>query len=154
MVLFLIGILAFNSLIGLSIYLVMYKKRKVFSDHYGMIMAMCSSGILSLTIAMVTFFLFQATLSIVALLTTVIGGSIGILFGSLVKYQSLLAGFSQGVIGGIMGTVLGAVILDPSLCSLPSSYSAGINQTMIAFSLFGTALVMITISLLYYSLRV
>jgi hypothetical protein len=154
MTLFLIGMLMVNTLGGLTIYIIMYKKRKVFSDHFGMIMAACSSGILSFNIAMLIYFLFPFDLSYISFVTTMIGGLVGILFGSLVKFQSLLSGFFQGVVGGMMGTMLSAVIQNPSLCSLPSSSINSLEQNMVAFSLFGTVLMFITMGLLYYSLRV
>jgi hypothetical protein len=154
MTLFLIGMLMVNALGGLAMYIIMYKKRKVFSDHFGMIMATCSSGILSFNIAMLIYFLFPLHLSYISFVTTMIGGLIGILFGSLVKFQSLLSGFFQGVVGGMMGTMLSAVIQNPSLCSLPSSYINNIEQNMIAFSLFATVVMFITMGLLYYSLKV
>jgi hypothetical protein len=143
-----------NTLGGLTIYIIMYKKRKVLSDHFGMIMATCSSGILSFNIAMLIYFLFPLHLSYISFVTTMIGGLIGILFGSLVKFQSLLSGFFQGVVGGMMGTMLSAAIQNPSLCSLSSSYINNIEQNMIAFSLFATVVMLITMGLLYYSLKV
>ncbi|MGO4886394.1 hypothetical protein ACJ2A9_01435 [Anaerobacillus sp. MEB173] len=152
--LLLIMILIVNGLIGSLIYNLMYKKRKLFTDRYGMVMTMCSSGVLSVNLAMLIHFLLPANLVLITFIATVIGGTIGILFGSLVKFQSLLAGFFYGAIGGIMGTMFGAVIENPALCGLPASYLNSVDQNMIIFSLFGTALVSTSIGLLYYSLRV
>jgi len=53
-----------------------------------------------------------------------------------------------------MGTMLGAVIQNPTLCSLPAANLFITQQNMVVFSLFGATLVVITISLLHYSLRV
>jgi hypothetical protein len=90
----------------------------------------------------------------ITFLTVIVCGCIGTLFGSLVKFQSLLAGFFQGVIGSLMGNMLSAVIKDPTLCSLPATYLNSVEQNMFAFSLFGLLLVFITTCLVDYSLRV
>ncbi len=117
-------------------------------------MSMSISGILSLTIAMILQFLYADQMYMMMALTVLIGGGIGILFGSLVKFQSLLAGFLNGIIGSLMGNMLAAVVKDPALCSLPASYLISLEENMVAFSLFGTLLVFMTISLVNYSLRV
>lgn len=143
-----------HGLVGRVLYLLMYKKRKLFTDRYGMIMAMCSSGIVSMNLAMLLQFLFPANPAHLAILSTSLGGAIGIVFGSLVKFQSLLAGFSQGALSGMMGSMLGAVVKNPSLCNLPASYLNSVDQTMMAFSLFGTLLLFTTAGMLYYSMRV
>ncbi len=141
-------------MLGLSFYFVMYKKRKLFTDRFGMVMAMVGSGILSFNLAMMLFFMFPFNLSTLAIISTLVGGSIGIMYGALVRFQSLLGGFSQGTLGAIMGTMFGAVVENPALCGLPASYFTDVEKTMILFSLFGTGLVMTTFGLLFYSLRV
>jgi hypothetical protein len=154
MLLFLVGMFVINGGFFLIMYIMMRKKRKLFSDRYGMIMAMCTSGILSFNIGMIMQFLFSISLFLTLFIAAVIGGTIGMLFGSLVKFQSLLSGFFHGVIGGIMGTMFGAVVQNPTLCSLPASYLMSVNESIFIFSLFGTVLVIITFCLVYYSLIV
>nr|MBA5586557.1 hypothetical protein [Anaerobacillus isosaccharinicus]QOY38709.1 hypothetical protein AWH56_021280 [Anaerobacillus isosaccharinicus] len=152
--LLLIVILGCNLLMGSLLYLLMFRKRKLFTDRFGMIMASCSSGILSLHLGMIIYFLLPINLAYIVILTTIVGSVIGILFGSLVKLQSVLAGFFYGALGGIMGAMFGAVIENPALCGLPISYINSVEVNMIVFSLFGTALVFTAVGLLYYSLRV
>ncbi|WP_226682945.1 hypothetical protein [Sutcliffiella horikoshii] len=154
MTFFLVGIIVLHVLIGLTIYKILYSKRKLFSDRFGMVMAMSCSGILSLVLAMLFHFLLPIQLSFILFLTSIVGGTIGVLLGALVNFQSLLSGFTHGVIGSIMGTMLGAVIQNPSLCSLPLSDTMSLEQSIVTFSLFVTSLVVLTISLVFYSLRV
>ena len=151
---FLICMVIFNLLITMSIYIILFRKKKIFNDRFGMIMAMSLSGVMSLSIAMNIQFLVSLPSIILMMITVLTGGLIGILFGSLVKFQSLLAGYSHGVLGSVMGSMLGAVVLDPALCSLPVSYVDIIQQNKIIFSLFSTCLVLSTSCLVYYSLRV
>lgn len=151
---FLICMVIFNLLITMSIYIILFRKKKIFNDRFGMIMAMSLSGVISLSIAMNIQFLVSFPSIILMMITVLTGGLIGILFGSLVKFQSLLAGYSHGVLGSVMGSMLGAVVLDPALCSLPVSYVDIIQQNKIIFSLFSTCLALSTSCLVYYSLRV
>ncbi len=147
-------LLMLNMIFGIVNYFLLYKKRKLFSDRYGMIITICSTGVLSLNLAIILHFLLPIHLVLIMSVSTAIGGIIGILFGSLVKFQSLVAGYFYGTIGGIMGTMFGAVIENPSLCGLPASYLNSVTQNIITFTLFGTVLVMTTFVLVYYSLRV
>lgn len=151
---YLLSLFFLTSLIGFLIYKVFYKKRQLYNDRFGMIMAMSCSGIISLNIAMLSQFIISNHLFFLMIITVVLGGVVGIVFGSLVKYQSLLAGFLQGIVGSLTGNMLGIVVEDPSICSLPASYFSMIDQNILIFSAFGTLLVIITISIVYYSLRV
>ncbi len=117
-------------------------------------MAMSCSGILSLNLSMIVQFLFPENFSIVMIISVIVCGLIGVLFGSLVKFQSLLAGFFNGIVGGLMGNMLGLVIKDPSICSLPAAYLTNINQNMMLFGVFGTFLAGVTIFFVFYSLKV
>lgn len=136
------------------IYKIFYKKRKLYDDRFGMIMAMSCSGILSLNLSMIVQFLFPENFSIVMIISVIVCGLIGVLFGSLVKFQSLLAGFFNGIVGSLMGNMLGLVIKDPSICSLPAAYLTNINQNMMLFGVFGTFLACVTIFFVFYSLKV
>ncbi len=132
----------------------MYKPRKLFTDRFSMIMSACASGVLSLSLAMLSYLFLSIDFTSVAFFTTTVGATIGILFGALANYQSLLSGFFHGVTGGIMGTMLGAVIKNPALCSLPGVYAKQIDQNVVSFGLFGTLLVIVTSGLLHFALRV
>ncbi|WP_175638921.1 hypothetical protein [Metabacillus schmidteae] len=154
MTIFLICTVIFNMLISITIYKILVRKKKIFNDRFGMIMAMSLSGVISLSIAMNIQFLFSVPSVPLMIITVLTGGFIGVLFGSLVKFQSLLAGYSQGILGSVMGSMFGAVVLDPALCSLPIAYVETIQQNTIIFSLFSTCLVLSTSFLIYYSLRV
>lgn len=154
MTVFLSFLLVLNVIFTCLLFLRFYKKRKLFDDRYAMIMAATASGGVSLVLSMLIYFLFPIDLASISFVTATVGGLIGVGFGSLVKFQSLLSGFFHGVIGGLMGTMLGAVVKDPSLCSLPSAYFQQVTDNVIAFSLFGTFIVISTIGLLAFSLRV
>ncbi|KAA0546574.1 hypothetical protein FZW96_15130 [Bacillus sp. BGMRC 2118] len=143
-----------TTLLGLLLYRVLYRRKSLFTDRYGMIITMCCSGVLSLSISLNLLFLLSFPLEVTTLVNLLIGGIIGVGFGSLVKFQSVLAGYTHGVIGALMGTMLGAVIQNPTLCSLPASYLTSVQENMIFLSLFVGTLVCMTIGLIVFSLRV
>jgi hypothetical protein len=154
MIWYFVSLLVVYTTIGILIYRILYRKKRLMNDRFAMVMAMSCSSILSLTISMILQFLVPNDLLLPLIISVVVGSFLGVLFGALVKFQSLLAGFSNGVVGGFMGSMLGAVIKDPSICSLPASYLTSIEQNMVIFSVFGTILVFSTIFLVYYALRI
>lgn len=139
---------------GSVTYTKLYKSRKLFSDRYGMIIASVMSNILSFTFSFFSYFYFSATLVHSAFFSVLIGAIIGICFGALVKYHTLLAGWFNGVLGSLMGLMLAAVIKNPSLCSLPADLSNNVYDNTLFFSVFITILTLFTCSLINYSFRI
>jgi hypothetical protein len=154
MTFFHVCILITNIFIVTIVFVRLFNRRKVFQDRFAMIMAATISGTISFSLALVIYFLIPSGLAVISLITTAVGGFIGICFGSLVKLQSVLSGLFHGIVGGIMGTMLGAVIEDPTLCSLPASYIDAVAQNMVIFPLFSSLLTVISSSLVLYALRV
>ncbi|MDQ0230443.1 hypothetical protein [Metabacillus malikii] len=151
---FLICMLVLNGVVGIVTYIIFKKKSKLFNDRYGMNIAMVSSSIISFQSSMLIAFISNDETFMTAAITMLICGLVGGIIGSLVKYQALLSGFFHGVVGSVTGNMLGMVILNPALCSLPAAFSASIEQNVYLFSLFGFCLVILTIGLLIFSLRV
>ncbi|MGM8212694.1 hypothetical protein ACLIBH_07855 [Virgibacillus sp. W0430] len=148
------GLLLLNLSIGYAVFISMYRQKSAMQDRFAMTMATVESSVLSLSISMIVFFILPGSIVFTSLITTIIGIGIGYAFGSLLKFQSLLAGVFQGMIGGIMGPMLAAVIEDPAICSLPATYTNQLSVNIAAFSLFSTLVVLITSFLVYYSLRI
>lgn len=143
-----LSLLMINSLIGVVLYRFLNKKRKKLTQSRRMAMVSLAS-ILSLNIGMNIYFLLPENLPVIYFLTVIIGGLIGAIYSSLATPQTRLSGFYHGVIGGIMGTMLGAIIQNPSLCSLPSAHPNTIYENIKFFSTFGIFL-MITPALLLF----
>jgi hypothetical protein len=153
MKIFLFIALTTNSLIGFLGYRFLNKSRLLFSDRFGFIVALTGSGIVGLVTALNLFLLFPSNFTVMSVLNLFIGIAIGIAFGAMLNTQSLIAGFFNGGVGGMMGTMIGAVALDPSICGLPPS-SITEQSTLIFFGLLSFILVTITFTLLCFALRV
>ncbi|MCP8616000.1 hypothetical protein [Salirhabdus salicampi] len=131
-----------------------YRKRKLFDDRFGMTITATVTVVISTMLSMLISFITLAPFITVVVIGVLIGALIGISFGCLVKFQSVVTGFTHGTIGGSMGAMLGSVIQDPTLCSLPSSYLQEVMKNMIYFSMFGTFLIFMTIILISYTMKV
>ncbi len=153
MEIFLFITLTTNSWIGFLGFRFLNKSRLLFSDRFGFIVALTGSAILGLVTALNLFLLFPAFFVVMSVLNMLIGMAIGVVFGAMVNSQSLIAGFFNGGVGGMMGTMIGAVALDPSICGLPPS-SITEQSTFIFLGLLSFFLVTITFTLLCFALRV
>lgn len=153
MEIFLFITLTTNSWIGFLCFRFLNKSRLLFSDRFGFIVALTGSAILGLVTALNLFLLFPAFFVVMSVLNMFIGMGIGVVFGAMVNTQSLIAGSFNGGVGGMMGTMIGAVALDPSICGLPPS-SITEQSTLIFLGLLSFILVTITFTLLCFALRV
>lgn len=115
-------------------YFYLRKARNLISYHFGMNIAMTSSGVMGISCGIILGSQFPLFFSEVTVLTLIIAVTVGAIFGSLVDYQTLLTGVSSGIMAGVMGPMLGAAA----------------NFTLIVVS---TLLVFLSFGLLCFSLR-
>ncbi|WP_274309987.1 hypothetical protein [Solibacillus daqui] len=87
----------------------LYKIKFLISYHFGMNIAMLSSGVIGLAVGAILGNTFPSHYTLVTIIATVIAIIIGAIFGALVDYQTLLSGVSGGLMAGIMGPMLGAM---------------------------------------------
>ncbi|RFU61438.1 hypothetical protein [Peribacillus glennii] len=88
-------------------YFYLRKSRNLISYHFGMNIAMTSSGVMGISCGIILGNQFPLFFSEVTFLTLLIAISAGAIFGSLVDYQTLVTGVSNGIMAGIMGPMLG-----------------------------------------------
>ncbi|RFU64613.1 hypothetical protein [Bacillus sp. V59.32b] len=154
MILYLYVMLGINILIPSILYLIMRKRRKLYTDRYGMIVTSAASLVFSLSIGTTLFFAFPASFNILIVISTVSGSLIGLTYGTLIKFHSMMIGSFNGMIGALAGTMLAAVVLDPSLCGLPSAFTTMLDRNMMLITLLVTLLSFITSILIRFSYRV
>ncbi|SEM11942.1 hypothetical protein SAMN05192533_10182 [Mesobacillus persicus] len=152
MVLFLVLITFINTLVTAWAYLSLNRQRYLFSERFGFTVTFLASTSCSFVLALNLFLLFPTHLEVVSTFTLFLGIVIGALFGSMVNMQSFIAGVFNGGVGGIMGSMLGAVALDPSLCGLPADLWA--EQDMMLFmSLLSLGIQLLSASMLTLAKR-
>ncbi|MFD2213362.1 hypothetical protein [Metabacillus endolithicus] len=146
-------ILITNCLIALFGYRVLFRSRYLFSDRFGFIVSITGGNIVSLVITNNLFYLFSNHFNVISFMNLLIGVAIGVTIGSLLNSQTLIAGIYSGGTGAVMGTMIGAVSLDPTICSLPAQiYNQ--QELVLFFGLFGLFLHLLTTLLLLFSLKV
>ncbi|MEH7885771.1 hypothetical protein V7654_15835 [Bacillus sp. JJ1609] len=141
-----------NIVFGVWLYFVMSKSKLLLNDSSGYISVMTSSSTLSLVAALNLYLLFPADFEITGLLNLLLGIGIGWLFGSMVNAQTLIAGIYNGGIGSSMGTMAGAVVMNPAICGLPLTILSE-QEIIIFFALLSICVQGISALLLLFSFR-
>lgn len=139
-----------NVALYISLIIVKRGTKQVWSEQFGNAVILSSSGIISFSIATNAAFLFKAELISTWMILIIVGVAIGIGSGTLVRELSLFTGGYYGMIGGLMGAMLSAVVLNPSLCSLPTDSVHSVEQNSLIFGTFSTFLSVVTCGLFFF----
>ena len=94
----------------IGFYLYIRKIRKLIGFHLGMNMSMVMGGMAALLfgILLITYLPFHFTY--ITLISAIIGGTVGALFGLLIDYQTFVTGLTNGLIVGLMAPMIGTVM--------------------------------------------
>lgn len=114
-------------LVSLVTYLYLKKLKYFISYHFGMNIAMISSGVMGIAIGTILGYAFPSYYAVITILTTIVAILIGAIFGALVDYQTMLSGISGGIMTGIMGPMIGVV----------ADFSLIIFCTILVYIMFG-----------------
>ncbi|RSD25407.1 hypothetical protein [Mesobacillus subterraneus] len=152
MVIVLILTIMINLTIGISLYYFLKRRMIIFTDRFGFTSSYVSSSTSGLAISLGLVLLFQNHIEMIGVLNILIGIGFGWLYGSLLNSQSIIAGIYHGGISGMMGTMLGAIVLDPSICGLPESLLSGQN-IIVVFALLSVCIQGLSALLLLFSFR-
>lgn len=90
------------------LYIYIYNRRKQIGFHLGMNIAMVAAGGMALGTGIIFINLYPLYFLEATLFAVVIGSITGILFGNLFDYQTLLTGYINGLMMGIMAPMVGA----------------------------------------------
>ncbi|MCM3682052.1 hypothetical protein [Mesobacillus subterraneus] len=90
------------------LYIYIYNRRKQIGFHLGMNIAMVAAGGMALGTGIISINLYPLYFLETTLFAVVIGSITGILFGNLFDYQTLLTGYINGLMMGIMAPMVGA----------------------------------------------
>jgi hypothetical protein len=149
-----IGLLTWNVAAALYCYFHLHRRKQLFDDRYATTIASTATLGITLVIGMHVTVLVSAGLSLVFLVNLLLGAAIGTLFGALVKYHSVLTGLYHGLIGISMGVMIGEVLKNPQICSIPISDHTQILLNMYQLCGFATLLLTVVVGLVLYSMKV
>jgi hypothetical protein len=152
MILFGLFLLVLSSLLGVYMYALFYKSRYKISDRLGFTGTLAAGQITSFVIAITLYLVFPMDFTVICTVNLWIGIVIGSQFGSVTRKQSVVAGFFNGGVAAVMGTMIGAIAFNPALCGLPAS-TLTLQNTGVAVGIFGLLLLCATTLLVRYSLH-
>lgn len=97
-----------NFLSAYVLYIYLFNRRKQIGFHLGMNIAMVAGGGMALGTGVIFINLYPLYFLEATLFAVVIGSLTGIFFGKLFDYQTLLTGYINGLMMGIMAPMVGA----------------------------------------------
>ena len=101
-----------NFIVAFISYIYLFKRRKLIGFHLGMNIAMVSGGGLAFITGVLLINRFPLHYLEITIATTLTGMIIGSLFGGMFDYQTLLTGYINGLLMGIMAPMVGAAASD------------------------------------------
>lgn len=149
-----VGLLIWNVSAALFCYFSLRKRKQLFDDRFATTMTNTATPGITMVLGMHVTVLMPTGLSSVFLVNLLLGAVIGALFGALVKYHSVLIGLYNGLIGTSMGVMIGEVLKNPQICSIPISDHTQILLNMYQLCGFATLLLTVVVGLVLYSMRV
>lgn len=97
-----------NFLSAYVLYIYLYNRRKQIGFHLGMNIAMVAGGGMALGTGLIFINLYPLYFLEATLVAVIIGSLTGIFFGNLFDYQTILTGYINGLMMGIMAPMIGA----------------------------------------------
>ncbi len=105
-----LGLLLYgNFLLLVLTYMYLFHIRKLIGFQLGMNITNIASGFLAIVTGVILIYQFPLQFMIVTIVTTILGIIVGVLFGGLFDYQTLLTGYGNGLMMGLMAPMIGAV---------------------------------------------
>ncbi|MCA0986779.1 hypothetical protein [Guptibacillus algicola] len=97
-----------NFLLTTLMYLYLFQYRKLIGFQLGMNISIIVGGITALSTGVVLIYQYPFHFVLITILSTLTGVTIGSLFGGLFDYQTLLTGYGNGMMLGLMSPMIGS----------------------------------------------
>ena len=108
-------LLFLNFIILACVYLYLMKVRKLIGFQLGMNISIMTGGFFSIITGVILIYQYPLKFVMVTIVTRGAGMLIGAAFGALFDYQTILTGYINGLMIGIMAPMVGAVAKDSYL---------------------------------------
>ncbi|RFU64612.1 hypothetical protein [Bacillus sp. V59.32b] len=109
MVAFYLFLFYLNILLIVFVFAYLFRIRKLIGFQLGMTISMVTGGFFAFTTGVIFIYLYPFHFLAITIAATLAGMAVGSLFGGLFDYQTLLSGYSNGLMMGIMAPMVGAV---------------------------------------------
>ncbi|KAA0546573.1 hypothetical protein FZW96_15125 [Bacillus sp. BGMRC 2118] len=104
----LIVLLFLNFIVLACVYLYLMKVRKLIGFQLGMNISIMTGGFFSIITGVLLIYQYPLKFVMVTIVTTIAGMLVGAAFGALFDYQTILTGYINGLMIGIMSPMVGA----------------------------------------------
>jgi hypothetical protein len=106
-----IGLLLYlNLTANILLYRELYKARKLIGFQLGMNISILMGGVSALCTGVLLISQFPFSFTMVTIISTVAGMAAGGAYGALFDYQTLLTGYANGLMIGLMAPMIGSII--------------------------------------------
>ncbi|MCA1041856.1 hypothetical protein LCM00_20380 [Bacillus infantis] len=106
-----IGLLLYlNLTANILLYRELYKARKLIGFQLGMNISILMGGVTALCTGVLLISQFPFSFTMVTIISTVAGMAAGGAYGALFDYQTLLTGYANGLMIGLMAPMIGSII--------------------------------------------
>ncbi|MGM8212695.1 hypothetical protein ACLIBH_07860 [Virgibacillus sp. W0430] len=97
-----------NFSVAVFVYLYLLKIKRLIGFQLGMNITMIVGGFLSIATGIILIYQFPFHYVVVTFISTFTGMAVGSIFGALFDYQTILTGYANGLMMGIMAPMVGA----------------------------------------------
>ncbi|MCM3086872.1 hypothetical protein SAMN04488127_1929 [Bhargavaea ginsengi] len=148
-----VGLLIWNVAAACFCYFRLRRRKHLFDGRHAATIASTATLGVTLILGMHVTVLLSAGLSLVFLVNLLLGAAVGTLFGGLFNYHLLLAGLYNGLVGISMGIMIGEVLKNPQICSIPISDHTQLLLNMYQLCGFATLLLTVVVGLVLNSIK-
>ncbi|PWA09736.1 hypothetical protein DCC39_12270 [Pueribacillus theae] len=111
-----LGFLLYANMLAVGIaYIYLLKIRRRIGFHTVMNSATITGGFLAVVTGVILIYQFPLHYVLVTIVTTVVGMGAGALFGGLFDFKTLITGYTNGLMMGLMSPMIGAVAKNSTL---------------------------------------
>jgi hypothetical protein len=103
-------LLYLNLTANILLYRELYKARKLIGFQLGMNISILMGGVSALCTGVLLISQFPFSFTMVTIISTVAGMAAGGAYGALFDYQTLLTGYANGLMIGLMAPMIGSII--------------------------------------------
>ncbi|WP_456276900.1 hypothetical protein [Bacillus sp. AK128] len=98
-----------NLIFTILLFLYIYKCRRLIGFQLGMNISMIAGGMIAISTGVLLIAQFPLQFAPVTIATSILGMIVGSAFGLLFDYQTMLTGWANGLMMGLMAPMIGAV---------------------------------------------
>ncbi len=127
-----------NLILTVMLFMYIFRIRRLIGFQLGMNISMIAGGMVAITTGVLLIAQFPLQFAPVTIVTAILGMVVGGVFGALFDYQTMLTGWANGLMMGLMAPMVGAVTDGSSLFLWFMELALIVAYSFVAISARGT----------------